>query len=175
MMVITDGPGPPPSPPNLEFLRPTAPPLSPVQPTAPPLPQENNQLPPPPPYNLFSRKDASTETSVAPGEQVMSETEQVIEKEKTEREEVIPDDPLLQCFDVINDVLHMNYQLQKEKEELELQAFNRVYNLDKLADELDAGQVPEILEFYFGGENDNFFTMLLSLSPNSSNANRCTF
>ena len=36
----------------------------------------------------------------------------------------------------------MNYQLQKEKDELELEKFNREYNLDKLADELDEGKVP---------------------------------
>ena len=50
----------------------------------------------------------------------------------------------------------MNYQLQKEKGELELEKFNRENNLDKLAEELDAGQVLETLEFYFGGLNEIF-------------------
>ena len=45
----------------------------------------------------------------------------------------------------------MNYQLQEEKEELKLEKFNSEYNLDKLADELDTGEVPETLEFYFLG------------------------
>ena len=53
----------------------------------------------------------------------MSEIERVIEKEKTETEEVIPDNPLLQYFEGINEVLDMSYQLQKEKEELELETF----------------------------------------------------
>ena len=139
---------------NLNFLQPTAPPLSP-EPTA-PLPSPTENLPPPPPYSLFTRKDASTGTAATPGEQVMSEIERVIEKEKTEAEEVIPDDPLLHYFQGINEVLDMNYQLQKEKYELEFEKFKREYNLDKLADELDAGEVPEMLEFYFGGVNDRF-------------------
>ena len=54
----------------------------------------------------------------------------------------------------------MNYQLQKEKGELELEKFKREYNLDKLADELDEGKVPEMLEFYFGGVKDRFFEVL---------------
>ena len=45
----------------------------------------------------------------------------------------------------------MNYQLQKKKDELELEKFKRKYNLDKLADELDACEVPEMSEFYFWG------------------------
>ena len=68
-----------------------APPLSP-EPTAPSF-SPSQSLPSPPPYSLFVRKDASISTATTPGEQVMSEIERVIEKEKTETEEVIPDDP----------------------------------------------------------------------------------
>ena len=100
---------------------------------------------------MFVRKDASTGTAATPGEQVMYEIERVIEKEKTETEEVISDDPLLKYFEGINEVLDMNYQLQKKKDELELEKFKRKYNLDKLADELDACEVPEMSEFYFWG------------------------
>ena len=79
------GLGPTPSPPRYNF--PTAPALSPppnnvnfeakVEPSVPPLPNK----PAPPPYHLFARKDVATEP-ITPGEQVMSETERVIEKEK---------------------------------------------------------------------------------------------
>ena len=83
-------------------MRPIAPPLSPppppVEPSAPPL----EKLHPPPPYYHFAKKDVSTGTAATPDEQVMSEIERVIEKEKTEREEVIPGDPLLQYFEGIN-------------------------------------------------------------------------
>ena len=86
----------------------------------------------------------------------MSEIEKVIEKKKTENEQIIPDDPLLEYFNKADKILDINYQLQKEKEEAELENFKKEYNLDKLADELDQGFVPDILEFYFGGENKNF-------------------
>ena len=70
---------------------------------------------------------------------------------------MIPDDPLLEYFDKAPDVLDLYYQLQKEQDERELEQFKRDYNLDKLVDEIDNGQVPEQLEFYFGGENEKFF------------------
>ena len=69
------------------------------------------------------RKDVSAGTDATPGEHVMSEIERVIEKEKTETEEVILDNPLLQYFEGINEVLDMSYQLHKEKEELEVETF----------------------------------------------------
>ena len=105
----------------------------------------------------------------------MSEIERVLERENKEKEEIIPDDPLLEYFDQANDILDINYQLQKEQEERELEQFLREYNLDKLADEIDFGEVPDQLEFYFGGENDNFFTNLISLTPTPSNANFLDF
>ena len=99
----------------------------------------------------------------------MSEIESAIEKEKKEREEVIPDDPLLEYFHKATGVLDLNYQLQKEQDERELEQFKRNYNLDKLI--VDNGQVPEQLEIYFGGENESFFRQLLSLSPTPANVN----
>ena len=173
-----NGLGPPPSPPNLDFLRPTAPPLTPpilspqrLIPTAPPL--EN--VAPPPPFSLFIKKDASTGTLATPGEQIISEIERVIEKEKEESAEVDPDDPLSEYFKGINDDLDENYRRQKENDQLELERFNREHGLDKLVDELDAGidsgDVPESLEFYFGGQNENFFSAATILAPNPANAN----
>ena len=105
----------------------------------------------------------------------MSEIEKVLEKEKTESEQVIPDDPLLEYFNNADKVLEVNYQLQKEKEELELENFKREYNLDKLADELDRGVVPDILEFYFGGDNEKFFKAIIQFSPNSEKINFIDF
>ena len=65
----------------------------------------------------------------------MSEIEKVIEKKKTENEQIIPDDPLLEYFNKADKVLDISYQLQKEEEEAELENFKKEYNLDKLADE----------------------------------------
>ena len=128
-----DGLSLPPLPPRFDF--PTARPLYPphsninfkptVEPSAPPLPRATEPLPPP--YHLFAKKDVAT-GPITPGEQVMSERERVIEKEKKEREEVIPNDPLLEYFDKAADVLDLNYQLQKEQDERELEEFKRDYN-----------------------------------------------
>ena len=134
---------------------------------------------PPPPYSLFIKKDASTGTSATPGEQVMSEIERVIEKEKEGSEVVVPDDPLFEYFKGINDVLDENYRLQKENDQLELERFNREHGLDKLADEIDAGidsgDVAESLEFFFGGVNENFSSAVKMLAPNPGNSSFIDF
>ena len=96
----------------------------------------------------------------------MSEIELVIERGKKEREVVIPDNPLLDYFNQANDFLDINYQLQKEQDERDLEQFKRDYDLDRLAVELDAGQLPDQLEFYFGEQNENFFFEALVLGPN---------
>ena len=88
---------------------------------------------------------------------------------------MIPDNPLLDYFNQANDFLNINYQLQEEQDERDLEQFKRDYNLDRLADELDTGQVPDQLEFYFGGQNESFFSRLLSLAPTPSNANFLDF
>ena len=57
------------------------------------------------------------------GGTVMSEIERVIEKENIKREKVISDDPLLEYFDKAKDVLDINYQLQKEQDDRDLEEF----------------------------------------------------
>ena len=57
------------------------------------------------------------------GGTVMSEIERVIEKENKKREKVISDDPLLEYFDKAKDVLDINYQLQKEQDDRDLEEF----------------------------------------------------
>ena len=84
---------------------------------------------------------------------------------------MIPDDPILEYFDKATDVLDLNYQIQKEQDERELEQFKAEYNLD----EIDNGQVPEQLEFYFGGDNENLFRQFLSLSPTPASANFIDF
>ena len=57
------------------------------------------------------------------GGTVMSEIERVIEKENKKREKVISGDPLLEYFDKAKDVLDINYQLQKEQDDRDLEEF----------------------------------------------------
>ena len=117
--------------------------------------------------NCLREKNASANTAATPGEQVMSEIERAIEKEKEGTKEVIPDDPLLEYLRGVNQILDINYQLQKGKEELELENVKKEYGINKLTDELDHGKIPEVLEFWLGGENERFFTILTHLSPNN--------
>ena len=105
----------------------------------------------------------------------MSDIERVIEKEKTENEQIIPDDSLLEYFNKADQVLEIDYQLKKEQEEAELENFKKEYNLDKLADELDQDFVPDILEFYFGSDNQNVFKRIAEYSPNSETRNFIDF
>ena len=84
-------------------------------------------------------------------------------------------DPLLEYFDKVAEVLDFEFELEKAKNESELEQFKKYYNLDKLVKEIDSGKVPEQLEFYFGGNNENFFTKLISLFPNSKNVDFLDF
>ena len=101
----------------------------------------------------------------------MSEIEKVIEKEKTKEQEkeMTPSDPLLEYFKNADKVLNYYFILEKEKNEAELENFKKQYQTDMLTDEIDQGHVPEILEFYFGGPDDSFFTRVLDLNPDEDN------
>ena len=59
----------------------------------------------------------------------MSETEKVIEKEKTKEQEkeITPSDPLLEYFKNADEILHNNFILEKEKNEAELETFKKQY------------------------------------------------
>ena len=112
------------------------------------------------PFDRFS-------TAAAPGTQVMSEIEKVIEKEKTKEQEkeITPSDPLLEYFKNPDEILNNNFILEKEKNEAELENFKKQYQIDTLTDEIDQGHIPEILEFYFRGPDDCFFAKILDLNP----------
>ena len=112
------------------------------------------------PFDRFS-------TAAAPGTQVMSEIEKVIEKEKTKEQEkeITPSDPLLEYFKNADEILNDNFILEKEKNQAELENFKKQYQIDMLTDEIDQGHIPEILEFYFGGPDNSFFAKTLDPNP----------
>ena len=47
--------------------------------------------------------------------------------------------------------------------------------MTRLNDEIDAGDIPREIEFYFGGENHNFFLMCSQLGLNKDNENFIDF
>ena len=112
------------------------------------------------PFDRFS-------TAAVPGIQIMSKIERVAEKEKAKEQEkeITLSDPLLEYFKNADEILNNNFILEKEKNEAELENFKKQYQIDTLTDEIDQGHVPEILEFYFGGPDDSFFTRVLDLNP----------
>ena len=105
--------------------------------------------------------------AAVPGTQVMSEIEGVVEKEKAKEQEkeITLSDPLLEYFKNADEILSNNFILEKEKNEAELENFKKQYQIYTLTDEIDQGHVPEILESYFGGPDDSFFTRVLDLNP----------
>ena len=47
--------------------------------------------------------------------------------------------------------------------------------MNKLKEEIDAGEIPKEIEFYFGGPNQNFFIMYSSLNLNRENSDFIDF
>ena len=117
------------------------------------------------PKNAFDRVGSAP---ITPGEQVMSEIEHVVEKAKHEEEveQITPADPLLEYFNKADEILKTDFVWQKEQEKSEMEAFKKEYQVDALTDQIDQGQVPKILERYFGGANRNFLQKINSLKPN---------
>ena len=72
---------------------------------------------------------------------------------------------MLEYFKNADEILNNNFILGKEKSEAELENFKKSYQIDTLTDEIDQGRIPVILEFYFGGPDDSFFTRVLDLNP----------
>ena len=94
--------------------------------------------------------DRFSTTPTGPGEQLMSEIERVVEKakHKEEVEQIIPSDPLLEYFQKADEILKTDFVLQKDREKAVLEDFRKEYQIDTLTDQIDQGQIPEILEFY---------------------------
>ena len=96
----------------------------------------------------------------------MCKIENVIEKKTKEQEkEITPSDPLLEYFKNVDEILSNNFILEKEKNEAELENFKKEYQIDTLTDEIDQGNIPQILEFYSGDPDDSFFAKILDLNP----------
>ena len=111
---------PPPSPVKLDDIFEAAPPslnFNNVDLQQQQLQQQQQQQP----FDRFS-------TAAAPGTQVMSEIEKVIEKQKTKEQEkeITSSDPLLEYFKNANEILSDNFILEKEKNEAELENFKKI-------------------------------------------------
>ena len=77
---------------------------------------------------------------------------------------------MLEYFNRADEILKTDFFWQKEQEKEELEAFKKEYQIDTLTDQIDSGEIPEILEFYFGGENKNFLEKIRDLKPKRETA-----
>ena len=57
----------------------------------------------------------------------------------------------------------------KELEEKTIEQIKKEYNFDEIKDAFDHAAVPVQLEFFYGGDNENFVRACKILSPNEDN------
>ena len=62
-----------------------------------------------------------------------------------------------------------NFVTSKELEEKTLENIKEEYNFDEIKDAFDDAVVPHHLEFFYGGDNDNFIRLCNFLSINEGN------
>ena len=143
---------------------------------------------PPPPRgfarNLFPNRPSTAKTSsnvgtnttqTMSGDCLIGELERVIEKEEP-KEEIIPDENIIFTLPKAPTVL--DDEGFETKQEIKIQKDEKMQqeiDLTRLKDEIDAGEVPGEIEFYFQGENNNFFLMCSQLRLNKDNEHFINF
>ena len=56
-----------------------------------------------------------------------------------------------------DDILEQKFADKKEQEDPVLEAVKEEYNFDEIKDAFDQGIVPQQLDFFYGGADQNFF------------------
>ena len=68
-----------------------------------------------------------------------------------------------------NDLVDTNIITKEEENDSILEQIKQDYNFDEIKDALDEGTVHESVEFFYGGENENFVRNIEFLNPRSDN------
>ena len=105
-------------------------------------------------------------TQAMSGDHLIGELERVIEKEKP-KEEIVSDKNIIFTLPKAPTILddedfETKQEIKKQKDDGRQQEID----LTRLKVEIDAGKILGEIEFYFGGENDNFFLMCSQLGLN---------
>ena len=105
-------------------------------------------------------------TQTMSGDRLIGELERIIEKEKP-KEGVVPDENIIFSLPKIpkildNEDFEIKQQIKKQKDD----KVNEEIDLTRLKDEIDVGEIPKEIEFYFDGKNYNFFLMCSWLGLN---------
>ena len=117
----------------------------------------------------ISKPKTHQTTQTLSGNKLTGELERVIEKEEP-KEEIVPDEDISFTLPKISTTLDDQiFEKEQEKRREEEEQIKPEIGLQKLKDELDAGEVPKELEFYFGGLNKNFFCACQNVGLNEKN------
>ena len=109
----------------------------------------------------------TTQTMI--GDHLIGELVRVIEKEKP-KEEIVPDENIFFSLPKIPTILdNEDFEIKQEIKKQKDDEINEEIDLTRLKDEIDAGEIPKEIEFYFGGKNYNFLLMCFRLSLNKDN------
>ena len=114
-------------------------------------------------------------TQIMSGDCLIQELERVIEKEKP-REEIVPDENIIFIQPKAPAILDdKDFQIKQEIKKQKDDEINEEINLTRLKYQIDAGEIPREIKFYFGGENYSFFVMCSQLGLNKDNENFIDF
>ena len=96
-------------------------------------------------------------TQTMSGNRLIGELERVTEKEKP-KEEIVPDENIIFSLQKIPAILdNEDFEIKQEIKKQKDDEINEEIDLTRLKDEINAGEIPKEIEFYFAGKNCNFF------------------
>ena len=85
------------------------------------------------------------------------------------------DDSLVDYLDKGPEILDFEYFVEQERKQRVLDELREEYDFEDLFRKINDGKVPEQIEFYFGGDNENFFTRCAWLGLDNKNENFIEF
>ena len=121
------------------------------------IPPSPSALPLPPDDYYFLEKKNLTQNIDENRQSLISELEKIIEKSEKKNEEFEVDTSINSYFNDAEEILDRNYLEKIENEKEELKEIEREYNFSHILEQINDGVTPEEIEFYFGGDNKNFF------------------
>ena len=122
------------------------------------------------PSTAKTSSNVGTNTSqTKSGDCLIWELEMIIEKGKP-KEEIFPNENIIFSLPKIPTILdNEDFEIKQEIKKQKDDEINGEIDLAKLKDEIDAGEIPKEIEFYFSGKNYNFFLMCSQLGLNKDN------
>ena len=129
-----------------------------------------------PDVTVGGKNNAATNTTqTMSGNRLIDELERVIERKET-KENLVPEDDIVFASSKIPEILdNEDFEQKQEIKKQQDDEINNEIDLNRLKDEIDAGKISRGIEFYFGGQNHNFFFMCSKLNLSNDNENIINF